>query len=459
MKKAIDFESVLSLIDKAISPSYLNPTQEIVLREVWNGKTYSKMAYDYNYDPEYIKSVGCNLWQTLSRAFDEHINKSNFVPFMRQKIAKLVEDKIEHSQEYQVPPLSTKTKGKKFCNWTTAPHTKHFVGREEEMGTLKSWSQDLDCRFIIVSGMIGCGKTTLATKFAEKIENQFDYVIWFSLLQPPPLTTLLNSYLKTISQHSEAQIEQKSLGLSFLLSEFIDCLKQQRILLILDGLQYIFNVNRTNISYKKGFEEYGQFLRSIITTDHQSLLIATSRLKPRLLEYYTSNQVKFLELKGLKVQNTRIFLKLENNSSIKEQKLLSLSATLQSNPQLLKIIHNHLDGFSEENTEQIVQDLSLLEEISNLLEQELSYLSDLDKEIIYWLSISCFPMSLEELNKHVEQSQPKLKFLQSVNSLVKRSLIIKRDATYSLMLIMKVYLRRKLVKQAIKSENSISIPN
>ena len=38
MKKYFDFESVLSLIDKAINPQYLNPTQEIVLREVWKGK-------------------------------------------------------------------------------------------------------------------------------------------------------------------------------------------------------------------------------------------------------------------------------------------------------------------------------------------------------------------------------------------------------------------------------------
>jgi hypothetical protein len=87
MNNSIDFNSVLSLIDRTISPTYLSATQEIVLREVWNGKTYSKMACDYNYDPEYIKTVGCNLWQILSNAFNEQINKSNFVPYMRQRIS------------------------------------------------------------------------------------------------------------------------------------------------------------------------------------------------------------------------------------------------------------------------------------------------------------------------------------------------------------------------------------
>ena len=456
MKNPIDFESVLSLIDKTISPRYLNPTQEIVLREVWNGKTYSKMAYDYNYDPEYIKTVGCNLWQTLSRDFDEQINKGNFVPFMRRRISQLVEDNKNQSENYHIKPLSNNFKQQKSYSWTTAPNTKHFVGRESELKILESWSQDADCRCIFVSGMSGCGKTTLVTKFARNIKNQFDSVIWFPLDHTPSLTTLLRNYLKILNQYSEEQRDSSPLELSFLLSEFIDCLKQQRILLILDGLQSILEANRSNVSYKKGFEGYGQFLRSIISTNHQSLLITTSSIKLKLLEYYASNQVKFLDLQGFNKQTTKAFLQAENSKSLEEQNLWRLCLNLQNNPQLLKIADNHLDIFSEDDIEQILQDLSLLEEISNLLEQELSYLSDLDKEIVYWLAISCSPLSLDKLSSYVALSQPKLRFLNSINCLTKRSLVIQNDAHYSLMPIMKSYLRRKLVQQSLQSENYTS---
>ncbi|MEL6502268.1 MAG: hypothetical protein AAFQ23_12880, partial [Cyanobacteria bacterium J06623_1] len=141
MNKSIDFDSVLSLVDRAISPTYLNPTQEIVLREVWNGKTYTKMAYDYNYDPEYIKTVGCNLWQTLSRAFDEQINKSNFVPFMRQRISGLVEENRESGEDVgestnKATALAPQPERQQLCTWTTAPNVKHFIGREPELSTL-----------------------------------------------------------------------------------------------------------------------------------------------------------------------------------------------------------------------------------------------------------------------------------------------------------------------------------
>jgi len=399
------------------------------------------MAYQHNYDSEYIKSVGCNLWQLLSRTFDRQVNKSNFVPFMRQRVTQLVDEKTLKVQDHQVQPIKNRLANQQNYYWTTAPDVKFFEGRTQEINTLELWSKDPDSRCIIISGMVGSGKTTLVTKFARKIKNQFDYVIWFSLLQTPTLATLINSYLKIIKHQNETPIDFGSLELSFSLSEFINCLKQKKILLILDDLHCIFDVNETNASYKKDFEEYGRFLRSIISTNHQSLLVATSCIKPKMLEYYNDNQVKMLDLQGFNIQATKAIINSQNNSLLEEEELLFLSTSLQSNPQLLNIVKNHLDDFGDflaNNAEQVLQDMILIDEISNLLEQELFHLSDLEREIIYWLAI--------------EKSQGKLKFVQSINSLIKRSLIIKKNSTYTLMPIMKIYVRRKLVKQALVRE-------
>lgn len=447
MKKSIDFERVLSLVDRAISPTYLNPTQEIVLREVWNGKTYTKMAYDYNYDPEYIKTVGCNLWQTLSRAFDEQINKSNFVPFMRRKVSSLVEAERGELERLEFSSRIDRRQ-EQVCSWTTAPNIKNFFGRQQEIETLNGWSEDPDCRLIVVSGMTGSGKTTLVTKFANSIQEQFDYVIWFSLSQRPSLTELLNKYLSLID--GDRPSDDRSKELSFLLSELINCLKEKRVLLVLDGLQCILEVNDRSVSYRAEFEGYGQFLRSIVSTDHQSLLVTTSRIKPKLLEYYASNQVRFLDLKGFDRQSTISFLNAGMENSLGEEDLLQLSERLQYNPQLLKIVNNHLEAFVEEDAERVIEDLSLLGAIGDLLEQELSYLSPLEREIVYWLAISCNSMSAQDLNRQIESSQSKLKFTQCLRSLSARSLVIQqKNRSYALMSIMKLYLRRKLVKQAI----------
>ena len=134
---------------------------------------------------------------------------------------------------------------------------------------------------------------------------------------------------------------------------------------------------------------------------------------------------------------------------MKEQDLLQLSQSLHNNPQLLKIANSHTDIFGEEDIEQTTRDLSLVEAIAQLLEQELTYLSSLEKEIVYWLAISCYPLSLVDLGKYIEHVHSKLKFVSSIKTLVGRSLVTQENDTYSLMPIMKIYLRRKLVKQAL----------
>ena len=449
-KNSFDFESILSLIDRTITPLYLSSTQEKVLREAWYGKTYSQIAHEHNYDSEYIKSVGCSLWQILSNAFNEQINKSNFVPFMRQKATEFVKSEKSLSSDSPVQTLSIDSANEQIFHWSTAPHTKDFLGRQEELMTLKSWTQESQCRCIIVSGMVGCGKTTLVTKLAEEVKDSFDCVIWISLYQTPSLKTLLENYLKLISKTCKDQIQLKSLELSFMITEFVEYLKQRKILLVLDGLQNILDTDQVNIIYKHKFEEYGQLLRAIITTNHRSLLITTSCIKPTMLEYYSENQVNFLNLSGFKLQTTKAFLNLKEKNLVNGQDALSLSENLQSNPRLLKIVINYMNNFLIEDSEDVWQDLSLLEGITKLLEQEFNYLSDFNQEIVYWLAISCFPLTLDHLWRSVERSQPKVKFLYSIDYLLKRSLIVKRDNTYILMPVMKNYLRRKLVAQALK---------
>jgi hypothetical protein len=296
--------------------------------------------------------------------------------------------------------------------------------------------------------MLGSGKTALVTKFAREFKDCFDYVVWFSLLETPSLKTLLIRYIKVLDRKYAKEQKLASWELSSLLAKFIECLKQRRVLLIVDGLQSILRVNEANTSYKKEWEEYGQLLRSVISSNHRSVLLATSRIKPKLLEYYSKSQVKFLDLKGFDYQTTKNFLTSQEQKHPQETKISCLLDVLRGNPQLLKIIHNHLEDFTDD-PEQIVQDISLLEEVQNILEIELSYASSLEKEIIYWLAVNCSGMSLRQLSQYSSQSQRKLEFLQSINSLVKRTLINETNNHYFLMPLMKVYLKRKLVQQAL----------
>ncbi|MDB9511733.1 AAA-like domain-containing protein [Kamptonema animale CS-326] len=56
----------------------LHPVQEIILRQVWEGKTYANIASVSHYGEHYLRNIASSLWQSLSEISDIPISKSNF---------------------------------------------------------------------------------------------------------------------------------------------------------------------------------------------------------------------------------------------------------------------------------------------------------------------------------------------------------------------------------------------
>lgn len=59
-------EEAIEIVEQILDNQSLNKVQEIVFRQAWEGKSYSEIATSIDYDPEYIKQVGCELWRSLS---------------------------------------------------------------------------------------------------------------------------------------------------------------------------------------------------------------------------------------------------------------------------------------------------------------------------------------------------------------------------------------------------------
>ncbi len=66
-------------------------------------------------------------------------------------------------------------------DWNNAPDVSRFTGRSNELALLNEWTIQQKCRLVGIFGLQGVGKTTLAVKIAQQIQEQFDYVIWRSL--------------------------------------------------------------------------------------------------------------------------------------------------------------------------------------------------------------------------------------------------------------------------------------
>jgi DNA-binding NarL/FixJ family response regulator len=45
---------------------HLDDSQEIVIKGVWDGKTYEAIADEYNRSERHVRDIGYKLWQILS---------------------------------------------------------------------------------------------------------------------------------------------------------------------------------------------------------------------------------------------------------------------------------------------------------------------------------------------------------------------------------------------------------
>ena len=74
----------LIVLETVLKPWYLTNVQEIIFRQSWEGRTYSEIAESIDYDADYIKDVGSQLWKLLSKTFEEKVSKSNFRSILRR---------------------------------------------------------------------------------------------------------------------------------------------------------------------------------------------------------------------------------------------------------------------------------------------------------------------------------------------------------------------------------------
>ena len=87
------------------------------------------------------------------------------------------------------------------CAWGEIPDSSMLVGRSAEMATLRQWIEIDRVRLIPILGMGGVGKTALAAQLAQGIAGEFEYVIWSSLREAPPVEQIDRKSTRLNSSH------------------------------------------------------------------------------------------------------------------------------------------------------------------------------------------------------------------------------------------------------------------
>lgn len=354
--------------------------------------------------------------------------------------------------DYSQPDPDFKTVGAaivpKRQEWGEAACVSAFHGRIEELVTLEQWLLNDRCRLVALLGMGGIGKTTLAVKLAQQIQNKFEYVIWQSLQDAPTIKHILAKLIQFLSDEQEAEVDlPESIGDT--ISLLIDYLRKQRCLLVLDNAESLLRSGSRSGQYRQGYEGYGELIRRVGEANHRSCLILTSREKPKEVASLEGEAlpVRSLQLRGLKEAEGQKILK-NKGLPCSEDEFRTLVERYVGNALSLKIVATTIkDLFDGNISEFLQQDAMVFGDIRDLLDQQFERLPDLEKDIMYWLVINREPVSLSELRYDILSPLPQQKLLESVESLLRRSLIGRSASLFTLQPVVMEYVTQRFVEQ------------
>ncbi|HEY9603320.1 MAG TPA: ATP-binding protein, partial [Allocoleopsis sp.] len=97
-------------------------------------------------------------------------------------------------------------------DWGEAPDVSWFYGRTDELATLNHWIVNDRCRLVTLLGMGGMGKTYLSVKLAQQIQDNFEFVIWRSLLPALPLKDFLAELIAFLSNGQDTNLPESIHG-------------------------------------------------------------------------------------------------------------------------------------------------------------------------------------------------------------------------------------------------------
>ncbi len=432
---AVDVETALELLDNILPPGSVNTVKALIFREAWKNKGYAEIAEEAGYATEYIKESGAQLWRTMSDALGERVTKNNFRSLLRQRFeSQLAKD--ERSVAITSTAYKTQTS---TIDCREAVDVSNFYGRTTELAQLQDWSVSDRCNLVTILGMGGIGKSALAAKVIQQIQDEFDYIIWKSCRNIPTLNTLLSELISFFSEGQETEGSIASL---------LEYLQTSRCLIVLDSLETLLQNNN---------EEYGKLLTTIGETTHQSCLLLTSREKLPEIAVLEGTQlaVRSLQLGGSLATALPLLenLGLSGTEAEKQQ----LCQYYSYNPQILKIVASSIQDLFDGNLTRFLEQGSVsFNGVRQFLERHFQPLNNLEQTVLIWLAIERKWTTVEELLSDIVPAVSRADLLEALEHLNWRSLIKKQSGKYGIEPMLRDYctdnLTEKIAQELIDSD-------
>ncbi|MGG6270276.1 NB-ARC domain-containing protein [Leptolyngbya sp. AN03gr2] len=450
-------EEALACLENLLPHAHLNKLQVAIFQQVWEDRSYLEIAKNSGYGLSHIKQTGSELWQLLSQRLGEKVNKTNVQTVLKRYTNRDRTEQMPAVLNHSIAPQ---------CDWGEAVDTPAFLGRIAELETLERWIVHDRCRLIGLFGMGGIGKTTLSIRLAQRVAESdelqpFEFVIWRSLRNAPPIRDLLASLMQVFAQDQAPTFSET---LEAQIRDLIGYLKAHRCLIILDNAESVMRPHDSTGSFQSGYEGYKELLATIGETQHQSCLILTSREKPSgfAAREGISLPVRSLQLAGLSTSAVQNLLSLRGQLFATETDWQALISHYSGNPLALKIAAGAIADFFNGNIAQFLAFLQqsgcIFADIRDLLASQFHRLTQLEQQILYWLAINREPVSLVDLQADFIPQPQSAALLEALVSLERRCFLerttpielplAQRIALFTLQPVVLEYVTEQFIDQA-----------
>src|SRR6266851_3996008 len=280
-------------------------------------------------------------------------------------------------------------------DWGESPDVVGFVGRAEELATLRDWVLEEHCRLAAVLGMGGIGKTVFASQLAQDVAPSFHRVYWRSLRDAPTAGEWMAGAIVFLSAHHLVPPEGEAARLAVLL----ELLRDRPSLLVLDNFETVLEPGQREGRYRDRFAGYGVVLQGIGETRHQSCLVVTSREGPPDLAVLSGGAVRRFQLGGLGVPEGQVLL-ADKQLSGTDDDWTNLIARFGGNGLALKVVGESIGQVFGGDIGMFLEQSgsgSVFGGIRRLLAEQIERSSALEQKLLRVLAVEREPVSLAEL--------------------------------------------------------------
>ena len=311
----------------------LNPTEKLLISAAWEGRKYAPVALESGYSPDSLKQAGPNLWRSLGTILGQKVNKTNLrlaVERKKQELSKhpSSEDAIQ-DEPGELDATQFLVLGRR------PPMVDSYFGYKAELAMLRQSVAERQC--VLVVGQAGIGKSALISKLLEQLklsaDNQFERVVWQFVSGSPNLDSLLTEIFDCLGLPPYDSSQE----LSVQTAKLLEILKQEKILIVLDGIEEVLQgATRDNLYGQNG--NFGWFFKQLIERPHSSCLLMTSREPLSDLAFAESSgkSVRIMDLNGLG-QDSYSLLESQGLTDVDDGFSLLINR-YRSNPLLLKLV-------------------------------------------------------------------------------------------------------------------------